>query len=174
MSCAQAEDVVIDFNYDGNHRVDFSSLKGSLQLAKFTDERDVENPNLITTVEFGSNTGGYYAEVPVAELAHTALRQGFESGGAQLTDDSADFTINGSILAIDATTVDRAGVETIQITFRTKLELHAQGRVAWQTTLFGRGRAPVEDGIVPAVKEALSRTVRELVRDDYFTLEIVK
>jgi hypothetical protein len=64
-------------------------------------------------------------------------------------------------------------VENIQITFRTKIELTSQGRVVWQTTLFGRGRAPVEEGVVPVIQEALSRTIRELVGDDYFKMELI-
>jgi hypothetical protein len=173
LSCAHGENVEIDFHYEGNNRADFSKLKGSLQIAEFFDERQVEDPKLITSKPFGNNEGGYYAEVALTQIIQTAFQQGFEASAAVLVDADPDFIITGSILAIDATTVDRAGVENIQITFRTKLELRAQGRIAWQTTLFGRGRAPTEEGVVPAVKEALLRTVGELIADDYFKMEII-
>lgn len=173
LSCAHAEKVEIDFNYEGNGRSTFSSLKGSLQIGAFSDERQIEDNSLITDISFGDDTGGYYAESAIAQIMQSAFQQGFEVNGAELVETDADFTISGAILAIDATTIDRAGVETIQITFRTKLELRTQGRVAWQTTLFGRGRAPVNEGIVPAVKEAISRTIGELIADDYFKMEII-
>lgn len=173
ISCANAEQVEINFNYDGSERSTFSTLKGSLRIEAFSDEREVENHTLITTVEFGGSSGGYYAEAGIAEILQSAFEQGFKRNGATLTNTDPDFTISGTILAIDATTIDRAGVDTIQITFRTKLELKTQGRVAWQTTLFGRGRAPVKEGVVPAVKEAISRTIGELIADDYFKMEII-
>jgi len=173
LSCAHAEKVVIDFTYEGNHRVDFSNLKGSLKVAEFADERNIDDATLITETDFGDNSGGYYAEVAIAKLIQTALEQGFESGGAALSEGVTDFTISGALLAIDAIAVDRQGVENIQITFRTKIELTSQGRVVWHTTLFGRGRAPVEEGVIPVIQEALSRTIRELVGDDYFKMELI-
>jgi len=168
-----AETVDIDYTYTGNHRVDFSELKGTLQVGEFTDERSGVSPTLITSVNFGHETGGYESSTPMSDLIEDALKQGFISGGAALVDADADFTLTGGILAIDAVAVDRNGVENIQLTFRTKLELNSGGRVVWQTTLFGRGVVPVTDGIVPAVESALSRTIRELVRDDYFKMEIM-
>lgn len=174
VSCAHAEKVVIDFNYEGDHRVDFSALKGSLKIAEFADERNIDDATLITETNFGENSGGYYAEVAIAKLVQTALEQGFESGGATLSEGETVFTISGALLAIDAIKVDRQGVENIQITFRTKVELTSQGRVVWQTTLFGRGRAPVEEGVIPVIQEALSRTIRELVGDDYFKMELIQ
>lgn len=173
LSCAHAEKVEIDYNYEGNGRSTFSNLKGTLQIGAFSDERQIEDYSMITDVSFGGDTGGYYAESAIAQIMQSAFEQGFTKNGAALVDADPDFTISGSILAVDATTIDRAGVETIQITFRTKLELKTQGRVAWQTTLFGRGRAPLEEGIVPAVQEAISRTIGELVADDYFKMEII-
>lgn len=173
LSCAYGENVEIDFNYEGKSRADFSKLKGSLRVAEFIDERQLDDPKLITSTSFGNNKGGYYAEAALAKIMQTAFQQGFEGNGAVLVDADSDFTITGSILAIDAITIDRAGVENIQVTFRTKLELRAQGRVAWQTTLFGRGRVPTEEGVVSAVKEALTRTVGELIADDYFKMEII-
>jgi hypothetical protein len=47
LSCAHGENVEIDFHYEGNNRADFSKLKGSLQIAEFFDERQVEDPKLI-------------------------------------------------------------------------------------------------------------------------------
>lgn len=173
LSCAYGENVEIDFNYESNNRTVFSKLKGSLQIAGFSDERSIDDPKLITSTSFGNNEGGYYAEAALADIMQTAFQQGFEGNGAVLVDADPDFTITGSILAIDASTIDRAGVENIQITFRTKLELRTQGRVAWQTTLFGRGRVPTEEGVASAVREALSRTVSELIADDYFKMEII-
>lgn len=168
-----AETVEIDFTYTDNHRVDFSKLKGSLQIGQFTDERSGVAPTLITSENFSHTTDGYVSSKPVADLIEDALRQGFLSGGASLAESDADFTLSGGILAIDAVAVERGGVKSIQITFRTKLELNSGGRTVWQTTLFGRGLAPVEEGIVPAVQAALSRTIRELVSDDYFKMEII-
>jgi hypothetical protein len=168
-----AESVDIDFNYTDNHRVDFSNLKGSLHIGEFKDERSGVAPNLITSVNFGHTTDGYSSSKPIADLIEDALKQGFISGGATLAGDDADFTLTGGILAIDAVEVERDGVKNIQITFRTKLELNSGGRNIWQTTLFGRGIAPLKEGIVPAVQGALSRTIRELVSDDYFKMEIL-
>ena len=168
-----AETVHIDFTYTDSHRVDFSKLKGSLQIGEFTDERSGVSPTLITAVNFGDVTDGYTANTPIPDLIEDAFRQGFISGGATLVDADADFTLTGGILAIDAVEVDRDGVSNIQITFRTKLELKNGGRTIWQTTLFGRGVSPVKDGIVPAIEAALSRTIGELVGDDYFKMEIL-
>ena len=78
----------------------------------------------------------------------------------------------GRIVSSQLDTVDRSGVETLQLTIRTNIALQGRGRTIWETTLFGRGTAPVEDGMVAAVHAALDRMIRELVNDDYFLIEI--
>jgi hypothetical protein len=166
------ESLHIAFEYSGNHSVDFSGMKGSLQIEDFADERSGVDPNVITTVDI-AGSGGYVAQQPVAALIKAALTQGFAHGKAPLTESDADYSIGGALLAVDATTVERAGVENIQITFRTRLELRSGGRVLWSTTLFGRGRVPVEEGAQAAIEAGLNRTVGELVADDYFKMEIL-
>ena len=93
-------------------------------------------------------------------------------GGVEFVAEGADMEIAGTLLSSELETVDRAGVPNLQLTIRTAIELRGGGRSIWSTTLFGRGRVPVEEGLGSAVNASLERLVRELLRDDYFLLEL--
>ena len=80
--------------------------------------------------------------------------------------------IRGRIVSSQLQTVDRNGVESLQLTIRTQVTLQGRGRTIWETTLFGRGVVPVNDGIVAAVHRSMDRMIRELVNDDYFLIEL--
>lgn len=168
------EEITVDFKYEGTQKVDLSNLRGPIRIAEFTDGRNVENPRLITTSDLGNSSAsnGYQAELPLAEIIRSALVQGFEHGGATLVDTTDNMSIAGNLLASDVTLVDREGVPSIQITLRTNIQLQGDGRTIWQTTLFGRGIAPVTEGLVAAIHAALDRSVRELLGDNYFLLEV--
>jgi len=43
----------------------------------------------------------------------------------------------------------------------------------WETVLFGRGAAPVSEGMEQALSNAMDRTINGLVRDDYFLMEVL-
>jgi len=168
------EEISVNFKYQGTHNVDLSKLRGPLRIAEFTDGRNIENPRLITTSDLGnaSASSGYQAELPLPEIIRDALVQGFLHGGANLVDTADNMSIVGNLLASEVTLVDREGVPSIQITLRTNIQLQGDGRTIWQTTLFGRGIAPVTEGLSAAIHAALDRTVRELVGDNYFLLEV--
>lgn len=168
------EDIAVNFQYQGTHDVDLSKLRGPLRIAEFTDGRGIDNSRLITTSDLGSNSAiaGYQAEQPLPAIIRDALVQGFQHGSATLVDDGDGMSIVGNLLASDVTVIDRDGTPSIQITLRTNIQLQGGGRTIWQTTLFGRGIAPASEGLAAAIHAALDRSVRELVGDDYFLLEI--
>ena len=82
-------------------------------------------------------------------------------------------TLVGTIQSSEAQIVDDNGVESIQLTIRTRVQLQGSGRTIWETVLFGRGTAPVSDGISAAISGAMDRTIRGLVQDDYFLIEVL-
>lgn len=157
-----ADDLTIDFTYERN--VNIGSISPSLHLAPFADERGLADPNTIV--------GDDRAQLPLADLIRDAFEQGFNKGGVEFVDEDADMEIVGTLLSSELETVDRAGVPNLQLTIRTGIELRGGGRSIWSTTLFGRGRVPVEEGLGSAVNASLERLVRELLRDDYFLLEL--
>lgn len=163
-----AEEITMDYNYEGNVRTDFSKLsRGPLKVGDFSDDRG-GNPNLIS-----DGAGGFVADKPLADIVRDALIQGLEKGNAVLVEADENMSLVGTIIASQAEIVDNNGVESIQLTIRTRVQLQGSGRTVWETVLFGRGSAPVADGIESAVYGALDRTIRGLVQDDYFLIEIL-
>lgn len=160
---AFAAEVSVDYIYTGNHRTDFSNLRVSLAVVDITDDRGGE-PNHIAE--------DYSADAPLTDIIRDALIQGFEHGGAELATEDSDMQVAGRILSSQLQTVDRGGVESLQLTIRTNVALQGRGRTIWETTLFARGTVPMDEGIVPALNAAMDRMVRELVNDDYFLIEI--
>lgn len=158
-----AEELVVNYSYNGSHNTDFSNISVSLKIEDVLDDRDGE-PRQIADE--------YLAEIPLSEMIYTAIVQGLEHGGAELVESDQDMQIQGRIVSSELRTVDRAGVESLQLTIRTQVALEGRGRTIWETTLFGRGTVPVEDGIVAALVGSLDRMVRELVNDDYFIIEL--
>jgi len=163
-----AEEISVNYTYEGTVRTDFSSMsRGPLKVAAFTDSRG-GNPNLIA-----EGAGGFVADKPLADIVRDAIVQGMEKGGAALVDSGENMTLAGSIESTEAQIVDDNGVESIQLTVRTRVQLQGSGRTIWETVLFGRGTAPVADGIGQAVNGAMDRTIRGLIQDDYFLIEIL-
>lgn len=156
-------EVSVGYIYTGNHNTDFSNLRVSLAVPQVSDSRDNDANNIV---------GEYSAETPLTEIIRDALIQGLEHGGANFAESNADMQIAGRILSSELQTVDRGGIESLQLTIRTNIALQGQGRTIWETTLFGRGTVPTDDGIAAALHAALDRMIRELVNDDYFLIEI--
>ena len=162
-SLVSAEEVEVNYSYNGSHNTDFSNISVSIKIADVMDDR-ASDPRLIA--------GEYLAETPLSEIIYTALVQGLEHGGAELVTSDQDMQIQGRIVSSELRTVDRSGVESLQLTIRTQVALQGRGRTIWETTLFGRGTVPIEEGVVAALNASLDRMVRELVNDDYFIIEL--
>ncbi len=158
-----AETVAVNYTYAGNHNTDFSSFSRSLKIAEFGDNRGGDAKHI---------AGDYEANSPLAQIVRDALIQGFTHGQAKLVEADEDMQIAGNIVSSDLQTVDRSGVESLQLTVRFNVQLQGRGRTIWETTLFGRGVVPSTEGIDAALSAALDRMVRELVNDDYFLIEI--
>jgi len=159
-----AENVSVDYDYLGNHNTDFSNIRFSLSVGEFTDGRNTGDPKFITEE--------YLGETSLANIVRGALIQGFEHGGAELVTEGGEMKIVGSIISSEVQIVDRNGVESLQLTIRSNVQLQGRGRTIWETILFGRGVVPVNDGIVAAVHRSMDRMIRELVNDDYFLIEL--
>lgn len=156
-------EIAVDYTYSGDHNIDFSETRFSLSVGEVGDDRGGEANHIAED---------YSANKPIAAIVQDALVQGFEHGGAELLSADADMQIVGRILSSELSTIERGGVEMLQLTFRTNIAVQGQGRTVWETTLFGRGRVPVDDGVEAAIYAAMDRMVRELVNDDYFLAEI--
>ena len=168
-----AEEVSVQYKYEGDHGIDFSAMRGSFSVGTFTDDRGIENGKLITDSDLGSGNGGYVAEEELSVLVQDALAQGFTSGGAELVTADADMSLSGSVLSTEAQIIERDGAQLLQLTIRASVQLRTGSRTAWQTTLFGRGRVAVDEGMAVAVRASLDRIIRELVLDDYFLQEVL-
>lgn len=161
-----AEEINFNYVYDLDHRVNFSSIRrGPLKLAEFTDSRNAASPNLIAD--------GYVADKPLATIVRDALIQGFRKGNAALVDTGENVWLEGRIVSSAVEVVSVNGQDSIQLTVRTEVKLMGSGRTLYQTVLFGRGAAPVNEGITPALNEALNRSIHSLVQDDYFLNELL-
>ena len=164
-----AEEITFNYMFEGDVRQDFSNIpKGPLRIGEFSDSRSVDNPNLITASE-----GGFVTGKALTDIVRDALVQGFIKGKAALVEADANLTLQGAILSSEATIVDRDGVESIQLTIRTTVQLRDSGRTLWETILFGRGIAPVSEGMGQALSNAMDRTISGLMRDDYFLMEVI-
>ncbi len=157
-----AEQINVNYRYDGNHRADLSRMRGTLRVAEFGDSRGLADGRLIIDDAAGD---GYLAEMEMAALVRAALIQGFEHGNARLVESGEDFSIEGNINSIESEMIDGE----IRLTMRVNLQLDRGGRAVWRTNLFGRGAAQDMGG---AARAALNRLVRELMNDDYFLIEL--
>jgi hypothetical protein len=160
-----AEEVAVNYVYEGQVRADFSNMaRGPMKVGDFSDARSGGNANLIG--------GDFTADRPLAEIVRGAIVQGMEKGGAALVDSGENLTLVGSIQSSELQEVDENGIASLQLTIRTRVQLQGSGRTIWETVLFGRGTAPAADGIGAALNGALDRTIRGLVQDDYFLIEL--
>ena len=156
------ESVEVAFQYEGN--ADLGSIQPDLRFAEFTDSRGVDNNALIAD--------GYVAEEALAAIVRDAFVQAFSSGGVTLVDSGEDMLIAGDISDATLETVDRGGVQSLQLTIRTNIQLQGRGRTIYETNLFGRGTVPVDEGVAAAVHASLNRMISDLTRDDYFMIEL--
>jgi len=175
LSSLAIEDVTVAYTYEGNHGVDLSSMRFTLEIPHTTDDRSSDNPRLITSTDLGNDVanGGYQAESNLTSIVQDALEQGFTKGNAKIVDNEGEMRLASKILNSEATLVDRGGVESIQLTMRINIQLQGNGRTIWQTTLFGRGVVPTNEGMGAAVRAGLNRMIGELIMDDYFLAEIL-
>ena len=157
-----AEQLTIDFTFDRN--VNIGSIRPALKLEEFTDGRGLADSFILT--------GDYSVNTALPEIVRDAFAQGFAKGGVTLVDSGDDMQIAGNVISSESQIVDRGGVQSIQLTIRTNIQLRGGGRTIWESTLFGRGVVPESEGMAAAVNAALDRSVRELFNDDYFLIEL--
>ena len=139
------QEVEVGYTYDGN--ANLSNIQHSLRIAEFADERQGVDPALIANLD-----SDYLGEAPLAELVRDAFVQIFSKGGVDIVDSGEGMTIAGTINSAQAEIVDRSGVETIQLTIRAQIQLQDSGRTVYETSLFGRGRAPASEGMAAAAR----------------------
>lgn len=167
------EDIAVEYSFQGSGPTDLSNMKGTLHFAEFTDSRSGVDAKLLTNKDLGlGSADGYQLDQAAAEVVQEAMIQGFAASKAKLVDAEGEMYIAGDLQSLDAQIVDRAGVESLQITFRTNIQLRSGSRMIWQTTLYGRGTRPATEGIQATIHAALNRTIEELLLDDYFLAEI--
>lgn len=170
---ANAEEISYSYTLEKNHGIDFSELRGGqLKVANFSDSRGTSANTLIDT-DLGSISGGIELSQPLTELITDAVKQGFIIGDAELVEDGEGLLVSGDITVSEAKITDRNGTESIQMTLRAKVQLKSGGSQVWENTLFGRGYAPVSEGIEAALSASLDRLVDSLVNDDYFLLQVL-
>ena len=175
LSSLAIEEVIVAYTYEGDHGVDLSSMRFTLEISQTTDDRSGDNPRLIASANLDDSAvdGGYQAESDLTFIVQDALEQGFTKGNAKIVDNEGEMRLASKILNSEATLVDRGGVESIQLTMRINIQLQGNGRTIWQTTLFGRGVVPTNEGMGAAVRAGLNRMIGELIMDDYFLAEIL-
>ena len=167
---AQSE-IEIATAFSGGKLTELSGMKTTLSVQAFADEREVSDPRVIFTGELADG-GVAIAGRPLAEIIGEAMHSAFAASDARLAGDEAGMRLAGTLVATDAALVDRAGVESLQLTLRTSIQLVEGTRIVWQTKLFGRGTVPLSEGAAAAVSKALDRLIEELLIDDYFLAEI--
>lgn len=167
---AQSE-IEIATAFSGGKLTELSGMKTTLSVPAFADERDVSHPRVIFTGELADD-GVAMASRPLAEIVGEAMHSAFAASDARLATDDAGMRLAGTLIATDAALVDRGGVESLQLTLRTSIQLVEGTRIVWQTKLFGRGTVPLSEGAAAAVSKALDRLIEELLIDDYFLAEI--
>lgn len=167
---AQSE-IEIATAFSGGKLTELSGMKTTLSVQAFADEREVSDPRVIFTGELADGRVAM-ASRPLAEIIGEAMHSAFAASDARLAGDEAGMRLAGTLVATDAALVDRGGVESLQLTLRTSIQLVEGTRIVWQTKLFGRGTVPLSEGPAAAVSKALDRLIEELLIDDYFLAEI--
>ncbi len=171
-----SEELVFSYSYAGEIRPDFSKIRrGPLRVADFSDSRTGIDPKLLTDQNLGAGNApdGYSTDSPVAAIVQDAITQGLVKGNATLVASGENLLLEGRLVSVDAQLASINGSDVIRLSIRTEVKLQGAGRTLWQTVLFGRGTAPVEEGMAKALTDALDRTIRSLVQDDYFLNEIL-
>ncbi|MCY4356439.1 MAG: hypothetical protein OXD01_02850 [Gammaproteobacteria bacterium] len=156
-----AEMLNIEFKLDRD--INIGKVRPVLKLAEFSDARDPGGTML---------TAEYMLNRPFADIVRNAIAQGFASSDIDLVEEAEDMLIAGTVLSAESRMIESNGVPTFQITVRTRIELRKDKRTIWESTLFGRGTATMEEGITAAVIASLQRQVRDLFGDDYFRIEL--
>jgi hypothetical protein len=170
-SASAQSEIEIATAFSGGKLTELSGMKTTLSVPAFADERDVSDPRVIFTGELADD-GVAMASRPLAEIVGEAMHSAFAASAARLATDDAGMRLAGTLIATDAALVDRGGVESLQLTLRTSIQLVEGTRIVWQTKLFGRGTVPLSEGAAAAVSKALDRLIEELLIDDYFLAEI--
>jgi hypothetical protein len=172
MNSASAQSgIEINTAFPGGKLTELSAMKTTLSVPAFADARQMDDPRVIFTGDPAEN-GTAMANRPFAEIVGEAMENAFAASDARLADEGAGMRLAGTLIATEAAVIDRGGVESLQLTLRTSIQLVEGTRIVWQTNLFGRGTVPVSQGTGAAVRKALDRLAEELLIDDYFLAEI--
>lgn len=174
VSATALETLAIDYQYNGEHGVDFSNMPGGpLTIADFSDARAIDNARFITDQSLGDgeNRNGYQAAEAISELVRSALVKGFEAGGAKLAGSAEKLVLTGEVIEVDSDLMD--GEITVTIKAKVELKNDQSASQLFSAALFGRASVPQQEGLAAAVSASLDKLVNNLLWDDYFLMHVI-
>jgi len=152
----------LNYSYTGQIFTAASGNK-SISVGTIIDRRIESNPNMILhkSNQYGSTTGGWEAEKPIAEIVADGLRQALKS---RQIGSSPDFELGGSVESLACGT--RMGFMTGEFIVRleVKLSLHdlKTGELVWSESFTGQADIPttgdyIHDGFTKALDDLISQ-----------------
>lgn len=171
LSAASAETLEIDYEYRGEHGVDFSTMPGGpLSIAPFSDVRDGDSAHVITGLHSGDGEN-HRSTQAIHELLRSALVKGFAAGGAELVDDGEKLLLSGELT--DASGELKDGEIEISLRAKVALKNSQSGSQLFTASLFGRASASQDEGAAVAFSKAMDKLVNSLLWDDYFLMHLI-
>jgi hypothetical protein len=146
----------------------------SLAVGRFDDRRGETDPRFLVHKrnQYGTTSGGYLAEKPVAEIVAEGVRQALERAGYAVNEGNLE--LGGAIESFrsDAEMGFWTGTLKTELAIKFVLRDKSKGRSLWNETFTGRGRAEAAFGGTDTVRQvfvqALDDALSQLAASDAF------
>lgn len=174
-------DLPVNYEYSGTALVAAGDSLPNIVIAEIEDIRTVENPRMIMNQKNGygqTTTGGWQAEKELSLIVRDALVQGIEAAKLD-RDRSRTVTIDGQLVDVSSSVVSGWTKGTVNTKVTVKLNARKEGsnEILWRDTLVGNGTSSKQSSINPALLEAFSSSLDDLVtnllRDEYFRQQVL-
>ena len=175
-------DLPVDYQYENTIPIADTGNLPEIHVSDIEDVRNVENPRMIMNQKNGygqTTTGGWQAEKELSLILKDAIIQGVENANLNQSRDRK-IQLDGQLVDVTSNIVSGWTSGTINMKVSVKLTARNQesNEIVWRDTIFGDGASGKQSSIKPALIEAFSNSLNDLVdnllQDEYFQQQVLE
>ena len=170
-------------NYEYNNAINLPKQENlpQVSITEIEDVRTVANPRMIMNQKNGygqTTTGGWQAEKDLSLIVKSAIEQGLDKASLN-TPSERKVQLSGELVDVSSNIVTGWTKGTVNMKVSVKLTARdsTSEEILWRDTLFGDGISSKRAAIKPAILEAFTNSLNDLVdklfKDEYFQQKVI-
>jgi uncharacterized lipoprotein YajG len=175
-------DLPVNYEYKNKISLPNNSSLPEVTILDIKDTRTVTNPRMIMHQKNGygqTMTGGWQAEKALSLIVKDAIEQGIANASLNNNNSNRKVQLDGQLVDVSSSVISGwlKGTINMKVTVKLTARDMRSDEILWRDTLFGDGSSGKQSAPKPALIEAFSNSLNDLVdnlfSDEYFQQKVL-